>query len=57
MEYSRDHGTETGSTSTTTLLANTLMVLTSPGAAQSVLRPHCLLSGFAARRNVGPAER
>ncbi len=31
---------------------NTLMVLTNPGAAQSVLRPLCLLSGLAAHQHV-----
>lgn len=32
---------------------NTLMVQTNPGAAQGVLRPLCLLSGFAAHQHVG----
>lgn len=31
---------------------NTLMVLTIPGAAQSVLRPLCLLPGLAAHQHV-----
>ena len=35
---------------------NTLMVLTNPDAAQSVLRPLCLLSGFAAHQHVRRAE-
>jgi hypothetical protein len=35
---------------------NTLMVLTNPDAAQSVLRPLCLLSGFAAHQHVGLAD-
>jgi hypothetical protein len=35
---------------------NPLMVLTSPDAAQRVLRPRCLLSGLAAHQHVSPAE-
>lgn len=31
---------------------NKLMVLSNSGAAQSVLRPPCLLSGFAAHQHV-----
>jgi hypothetical protein len=35
---------------------NTLMVLTNPDAAQSVLRSLCLLSGLAAHQHVGRAK-
>jgi len=37
-------------------LHNTLMVLTNPDAAQSVVPPLCLLSGLAAHQHVGQAK-
>lgn len=35
---------------------NTGLDLTNPGAAQSVILPLCLLSGFAAQAHVGQAK-